>query len=438
MSFGNRAIRRLEKLMAWGGRRHRLKSGSDTVTQPELRTRRQLVVGAAGTAIGGTALVAEAALRPRSSSAQNTVFVDTATNQTVGGVKTFTSPPVVPAGAFPQDAVAGLVAGLAAKQGALRPGTYVDKSKTQGGTLAAPESDFVWRFQPRDPAKGHFGVEMWGADFFGSWDNVMGIGYNIGEKGAPAVANEPVFRFNIEQDYFENGTTHTLEAYFEWVPKSGLFSDTRRPMFWQFNRDKNTGEAGSLKSFSFCAESIVFLRWSDNAQFLQLSPGSFSMFGVAGLPSSLALNTPAGKGSALYMQHDATNVLRMSTINAAQFRWDVGTASLFGFANRGFSINLYDNSSTFSLQSVDGGRTVAIRAHPSQVGALQEWQDATGVSYTKISKLGFFMTKKTAAPADADLANSEVALWWDATPGAGGVRYRGKDRTGAIVSGSLS
>src|SRR5688500_160411 len=59
-------------------------------------TRRQWFAGAAGAAIGGTAMAAEAALRPTSAFAQSSNFVDLTSNQTVGGIKTFTQPPVVP------------------------------------------------------------------------------------------------------------------------------------------------------------------------------------------------------------------------------------------------------------------------------------------------------------------------------------------------------
>lgn len=62
--------------------------------------------------------------------------------------------------------------------------------------------------------------------------------------------------------------------------------------------------------------------------------------------------------------------------------------------------------------------------------------DATTI-FSRFDKAGYFMTRKTAAPADADLANSEGAIWWDPTPGTGGFRYKGKDSAGAVLSGSL-
>lgn len=94
------------------------------------RTRRQLFLGAA---IGGTALVAEAALHATPSVAAPSV-VDLTTNQTIGGVKTFTSPPVVPNASLPKSAIAGLVEDLANISLGL-PGNYV-----KPGDPVAPSS----------------------------------------------------------------------------------------------------------------------------------------------------------------------------------------------------------------------------------------------------------------------------------------------------------
>jgi hypothetical protein len=106
--------------------RHPPKRAGEAVDRsPAFPTRRQWFAGAAGAALGGTALAADAALRPASSLAQTNIVVDLTSNQTIDGVKTFVKPPVVPADAFPQAAVDGLVDELAAKQTAISPGTYV-------------------------------------------------------------------------------------------------------------------------------------------------------------------------------------------------------------------------------------------------------------------------------------------------------------------------
>jgi hypothetical protein len=85
----------------------RLKPNGVALDSTTFPTRRQWFAGAAGAAIGGTALAAEAALRPTSALAQTANFVDTTSNQTVGGIKTFTQPPVVPAGTFALTQVPG-------------------------------------------------------------------------------------------------------------------------------------------------------------------------------------------------------------------------------------------------------------------------------------------------------------------------------------------
>ena len=97
---------------------------------PAFTTRRQWFAGAAGAAIGGTVLAADAALRPSSALAQTPV-VDLTSNQTIDGVKTFLKPPVVPAGSFPQAAITGLVDGLASKQDVIPADAYVDTTTAQ-------------------------------------------------------------------------------------------------------------------------------------------------------------------------------------------------------------------------------------------------------------------------------------------------------------------
>lgn len=312
-------------------------------------------------------------------------------------------------------------------------------AQTQPGTLGAPANADIFSFQPRDPAKAKFRATVGGAAFGGFWDSVMYFGYNVGVDGAPEMANEPSFRFNIEQDYYD-GVKHTLEAYFEYIPKSGLFDDTRRPLFWQFDRDKGPTQTGANSSWTFCGESISFLRWSDNANFLQLSPGNFTMFGLAGLPSSFALNTPAGQGSAFYMQHAGANGLTISTQATSILSFNVGTglAEMYIWQGAGISVNLYDNSQAFGVESPGGSRTVAIRAHASQVGAQTEWQDSTGAYGTKINKNNYFMTKKATAPADADLANGEMALWFDPTNGAAKLMVKAKQTDGTVRTGELA
>lgn len=79
-----------------------------------------------------------------------------------------------------------------------------------------------------------------------------------------------------------------------------------------------------------------------------------------------------------------------------------------------------------------------VKGLSSQSGNLQEWQNSSGVVLTSIDKNGYFMTKKTSAPADGDLQSSQLALWLDDTNGAGKLMIKAKTANGTVVSGSVA
>jgi hypothetical protein len=57
---------------------------------------------------------------------------------------------------------------------------------------------------------------------------------------------------------------------------------------------------------------------------------------------------------------------------------------------------------------------------------------------TRIDKNATIITGVNAAPADADLNNSEVALWLDATPGATKVMFKAKDSAGTVRTATVA
>lgn len=77
-------------------------------------------------------------------------------------------------------------------------------------------------------------------------------------------------------------------------------------------------------------------------------------------------------------------------------------------------------------------------ASAGQTGDLLQLSSHTGTLWSKFNKAGYFMTRKTAAPADGDLGNSEVALWLDATPGAMKLMLKAKDSGGTVKTGSVN
>lgn len=61
-----------------------------------------------------------------------------------------------------------------------------------------------------------------------------------------------------------------------------------------------------------------------------------------------------------------------------------------------------------------------------------------GVIVGGYSRNGYWWTRKNAAPADAELASNEMALWFDATNGAAKLMVKAKSANGTVVAGSLA
>jgi hypothetical protein len=80
---------------------------------------------------------------------------------------------------------------------------------------------------------------------------------------------------------------------------------------------------------------------------------------------------------------------------------------------------------------------LAVRATPSQSGNLQEWQDSSGNPAATVSENGYYTTRKNTAPADAELATSELAFWFDNTAGAARLMVKARDSGGTVRTGSV-
>lgn len=58
--------------------------------------------------------------------------------------------------------------------------------------------------------------------------------------------------------------------------------------------------------------------------------------------------------------------------------------------------------------------------------------------YAKFNKAGYFIIKKNAAPADADLAANELAFWFDNTDALPRVMFKGKTANGTVRSAAVA
>lgn len=77
---------------------------------------------------------------------------------------------------------------------------------------------------------------------------------------------------------------------------------------------------------------------------------------------------------------------------------------------------------------------VFIQAGAAPTLDLVSVQDNSNLDLFRINKNGYVFIKKTAAPANAEIATSEVSLWWTNTVAATQVNFKGKDSAGTAVS----
>lgn len=99
--------------------------------------------------------------------------------------------------------------------------------------------------------------------------------------------------------------------------------------------------------------------------------------------------------------------------------------------------DLFYLSATGGIVSPTGaGNTnrMVIVAGPSMTGALTAWTAADGATiFSRINKDGFIMTRKNAAPADADVATGELAFWFDSTNGSAVLKAKAKQADGTVI-----
>jgi hypothetical protein len=81
------------------------------------------------------------------------------------------------------------------------------------------------------------------------------------------------------------------------------------------------------------------------------------------------------------------------------------------------------------------GLIVSSAASPTQ--PIAEFQVNTTMK-SRVTKDGCFATSVNAAPADSDVATSEVQLWFDNTNAAHKIMYKGKTADGTVVTGQLN
>jgi len=84
-------------------------------------------------------------------------------------------------------------------------------------------------------------------------------------------------------------------------------------------------------------------------------------------------------------------------------------------------------------------KTIILRGSTGQTENITEWRDPTATTvYNTVSENGYFTTRKTTAPDDAELSAGEVSFWFDSTDGAAKLKIKGKSADGTVVQGEVA
>lgn len=147
---------------------------------------------------------------------------------------------------------------------------------------------------------------------------------------------------------------------------------------------------------------------------------SVSYLGVCTIRAGGNLNIGAG----LLGITDSGGVAQVNTFNELHIR----PGALGGSGTRRISV--------ISQNAAD--QPFRVKGASSQSGNIQEWVSSADAVHGTISENGYFTTRKVAAPADGELAASELAFWFDDTNGAGKLKIKAKTANGTVVTGEVA
>lgn len=296
----------------------------------------------------------------------------------------------------------------------------------------------MWNFQPRDPAKAPFRLEIAGRRFNDTFGTVMYFGYNTGGTGGRVVRTEPAFRWCIEQDY-SDGTKRLVESYFEYSHSSydrraPPLGPSRRPIMWQFDR-----ETGQNHQFELRGTTFTFSDWDTGTPFATWGKSGLALGGAAPANQSLTLRAPEEHGSAFIMEHDGRAAMVIATHTDSATIAVGGHPTVFLFRRR-MSVGVQDERAGLTVQDVAGADAiVARRAARDQRGDLFAAHNESGSqTYWRVGPQGLMILGNTVAPSDDELNAGEIAIWLDSRPAGPRLMFKAKAADGAVKAASVA
>lgn len=326
---------------------------------------------------------------------------------------------------------------------------FVRASSTQAGTPTSPTPATIWELKPANPKHGPFNLVLSGSTFNSRFDPVISLGYNWRPSGA-VKRGEPGAGWVIEADY-DDGDKRTIEMYSSIFNAEGDL--VVRPFFFQVKRDATTLDtfltrasvignpfnvlwAGSMKDVQMLAvnRNIVTMYAPD-----QSAPTTLRIKAAAGRASQIMLGAN-GLDDALQLATNSANAdLAQINLNSRPIvhMW----SAPLGSAGSAISVGVADNQAVGVFDvgtSLPAVKALVARSRASQVGNIFEAQGPNAEPLSGFTANGYFFTRKTAAPADAELSAGEMALWFDASDRGPKLMVKGKQADGSVKTASLA
>lgn len=158
--------------------------------------------------------------------------------------------------------------------------------------------------------------------------------------------------------------------------------------------------------------------------------------------SVLGVNAPTGQTPYLRLLRDTTTIVEVSAQASTSQYKTVGTTTFSTYSSSSvprMAIGGDRSTSTLSVLIVGSAFPgITVKAHASGSADLFQVMDSAEAVYSRFNKAGYFITKKNAAPADADVSAGEMALWFDATNGAAKAMFKAKQADGTVVTAAVA
>jgi hypothetical protein len=294
------------------------------------------------------------------------------------------------------------------------------------------------------PNRAPFTWQVAQSIFAGTPEPVLTIGYNQTPSGTLIRPGEPGLAWNMEADYNDGSGANKMEVYLQYI--SADAATIKRPLFMQINRSTNM-----VSGLQINADRTNFQKDDGSTSLAAIFSNRFVVFSADGANDS-SVNVKAGSGRNSFLglgQNGNDDVFRIATTGPNTSRFVLnGRDIAYMYSNPGggpgasIAVGGVDDTSgigVFAVTNSPSNRMALVaRAKSNQNASIFEMQDASSNPLSRFDKSGFFMTRKVTEPANADLVNGEVALWWDPRPGLTKLMIKGKSTLGTVVTGSVA